>query len=118
MSDEQFYKTLEEDLKPHQLILNKAADTVLDQEVTSYPIFVLHQSDIELGVALIEGGNIYSKWSIRISSLEELVTKQIIREDRVEEFRKIYKDPTYYFCLLIVGEIGMNFIFLPRLEVG
>ncbi|MCI5080135.1 MAG: hypothetical protein MRY78_00505 [Saprospiraceae bacterium] len=114
MTEEKFYKELEADVEPQRVLINKAIDTVLNQEVTSYPIVVLHQLPIELGVALIEGGTIYSRWSIRISSLEELVTKNIVRSDRVDDFRNVYKDPEVFFCLLVIQEEGMQFIFMPR----
>ena len=114
MNEEQFYQNLEQDLVNQKAIMNKAVELVLDQEVTDYPIFVLHQAPIEIGVALIEGGNIYSKWYIQVSSLEELATKQIIRADRIAGFREIYKDPTQYFCLLLINDAKIDFLFLPR----
>lgn len=114
MNGNQFYASLEKDLAAQRVIINKAIDTVLNQEVTNYPIVVLHQADVELGVHLIDGGSVYSKWGIRISSLEELVAKKVVRSDRVEDFRKVYKDPEFFFCLLVLTEEGMQFIFMPR----
>jgi len=114
MNGNQFYANLEKDLAAQRIIINKAIDTVLNQEVTNYPIVVLHQADVELGVLLIDGGSAYSKWEIRISSLEELVAKNVMRSDRVEDFRKVYKAPEHFFCLLVLTEEGMQFIFMPR----
>ncbi|MCH2084303.1 MAG: hypothetical protein MK226_18040 [Saprospiraceae bacterium] len=116
MNENQFYTSLEKDLSAQRIIMNKAIDTVLNQEVTNYPIVVLHQADVELGVLLMDGGTVYSKWEIRISSLEEMVAKKVMRSDRVEDFRKVYKDPESFFCLLVLQEEGMQFIFMPRYD--
>ena len=86
MNENHFYTSLEKDLSAQRIIMNKAIDTVLNQEVTNYPIVVLHQADVELGVLLMDGGTVYSKWEIRISSLEEMVAKKVMRSDRVEDF--------------------------------
>ena len=93
--------------------MNQALESILDQEVTKYPIFVIHQHDLELGVPLLEEGQL-SKWRIQASSLEEFVSKQIIEQNKVDSFRTIYKSSEKFFCLFVLSELGAKFIFLPR----
>lgn len=108
------YKQLEKELKPYLPLLQKAADAILDQDISSYPIFLLHQQTVSIGIPLVEGKNEEHPWSVNASTLEELATKKIIEMERVDDFRKVYKDPQDYFCLLLLSDSGADFVFFPR----
>lgn len=114
MSTTTQYLKLEEELSPYRDILGKAADAVVTQEVSDYPIFVVHQQIMDMGIPIIEKDGVQKKWSVNVSSLEEFVTKQIIQPDRVDNFKEVYKDPEISLCLFVLSELGANFIFLPR----
>ena len=89
----------------------KASEAIIDQEVTKYPIFVLHQHDFEVGIPLTPEESI---WKVHASSLEEFVSKQIIEPKKIDSFRTIYKKPEEFFCIFVISEIGAKFIFIPR----
>ncbi len=91
----------------------KASDSIIDQEVTKYPIFVLHQHDLEIGIPLTAEDDT-NPWKLQASSLEEFVSKQIIEPKKVDSFRTIYKSPEKFFCLFVISELGAKFIFIPR----
>jgi len=110
----QKYFELEEELKPHFDMMKKAAETVLDQEVSKYPIFVVHRTEgIQLGIPLVahsDENNI--PWSINISTLEEFTAKKVIDIARVDRFQQVYKDPMEHFCLFLLKNEEANFVFL------
>ncbi len=108
------YQQLEKELAPQIPLLEKAADTVLVQDVSQFPIFIVHQSEIDLGIPLINHLETTSLWSVNISTMEEMMAKQVIGADKVENFKSIYKNPGQYFCLFAIMEAGATFIFLPR----
>ena len=110
MSDK--YQHIEQEVTPFIPTLQQAKETILDQEVSKYPIFVVHQHELEIGVTLIEKCE-ESLWNNHASTLEEFVTKQIVQEDKVDEFRRVYKEHPDDFCLFVISELGANFIFLP-----
>lgn len=114
MDAENQYKALEKALAPHIPLMGQAADTILDQEVSIYPIFIIHQLNVDIGVLLVSKTDGKSDWSIHASTLEELVTKQVIQMDKVDNFRQVYKDPREYLCLFTLSEMGATFVFLPR----
>ncbi|MBX2875916.1 MAG: hypothetical protein KTR30_27595 [Saprospiraceae bacterium] len=114
MNEENQYKAIEKALAPHQKLMEQAADTILDQEVSAYPIFIIHQLNVEIGVILVSKEEGKAEWSVHASTLEELVTKQIIQMDKVDNFRQVYKDPREHLCLFTLSEMGATFIFLPR----
>ena len=105
---------LEEDLQDYSSTMEKAQQAILDQEISKYPIFVVHQHEIELGVLLVDGTNLGLQWSINASTLEEFLSKQIIQPERVDSFKQVYKDTDQYFCCFVLSELGANFIFLPK----
>lgn len=105
---------LENELKPYRKILGKASEVVLDENVSKYPIFVVHQQEVAMGIPLIEADGKQFKWSVNVSTLEEFVTKGIIFEDKIDEFRKNYKDPEEFLCFFSLSELGAQFLYLPK----
>ena len=108
----QKFSELEQQLKPYKKILKQAADIILVQDVSKYPIFVVHQQEISIGLPLIEKNGINFLWSINASTLEEFVTKGIIFEQNIDEFIKKFKDPNQFVCTFVLSELGAQFIFL------
>ena len=118
MNQEALFKQLERELRQYKPVMGKAADSILDQEVSKYPIFIIHKGELPIGISLVDRAKTKGEWSINASILEEFTTKQIIQADRVENFREIFKDPSANLCLFVLSEAGANFIFLPRSETN
>ncbi len=96
-------------LDRYRTLMKKASQAVMDQDVSEFPIFVIHNGAGNLGINIIHDDEL----AINISTLEELSTKQLISDDRIRDFIKIYKDPQSYFCLLITLLKKPSFAFLP-----
>ncbi len=90
-----------------------AGDSIIDQEVSKYPIFVAHQHEVEIGISILDEDK-SGKWKVHASTLEEFVSKQIIEVDKVDSFKTIYKSPKSHCCVFVLSELGAKFIFLPR----
>lgn len=106
-------KQIEAEIRPWIPLMGRLADQVLDQEVSRYPIFVVHPATIELGLPVVEKGP-NSRWSIHISTLEEFAAKQIIEAEKIHDFREVYRDPELRLCLFVLSDLGAQFIFIPR----
>ncbi len=105
---------LEKELKPYHGVLCKAADAILEKEVSKYPILIVHQQQIELGVPIVIREEVKGNWSVNASTLEEFTMKQLITPEKLEDFQGIYKDPESHLCLFVVSELGVQFIFINR----
>ena len=114
MSNIDRFIELQGELKPYLRVLGQAADVILNENVSKYPIFVVHQQELEMGIALIEAAPPALRWSVNASTLEEFVTKNLIFEEKVNDFIKTYKDPDTHLCLFVLSELGAQFIFMPR----
>ncbi len=112
--EENKYQEVEQALKPYYKHLEQTADTILDQEVSRYPIFVVHQLSVDLGVLLLEKAEEGPKWSVNATTLEELTMRNVIQAEKVDDFRRVFKDPRSYFCLFLLSDLGAQFVFLPR----
>jgi len=94
--------------------LDGAIDAVIDQNVSNYPILVWQRgAELEIGVPLIAVANPGS-WEVRMTTLEELSTKNLMRPDRVKGFREVFSDARKQYCLFVIGEAGAQFAFRPR----
>ncbi len=108
------YIKLGQELDIYRKLMTEAAQMILDQGISKYPIMVAHMQDLELGIPVFKREEHKdSKWSIHASTLEEFVAKQLIFPEKIEEFKKNYKDPSTHVCVFVLSELGAQFIFLP-----
>ncbi len=109
----------QEEVKPYLTMLREANRTIIDEEVSSHPIFVFHTHDVELGIELTSAEDIAGNWSVRASTLEEFVARRLIEEEKLESFKKTFKDPEAFFCLFVVQpDQSAQFIFVPQVMAG
>ena len=112
MTQEEILKEIKESLTPYKAMISKASDKIMDENISSYPIFVVHDSGIALGLPLVEEDE---KIRVNASTLEEFSTKSLIQKDKLEDFKEVFKDPTTQLCLFIINKkLGATFVFLPR----
>lgn len=114
MSETEQFMQLQRELRPYKKAMGQAIDQLLAKEVTKYPIFVVHRQEVEIGLEIISKEKINGAWSVNVTTLEELVAKQVIFQNRIEDFKVVYKDPEDYICLFILSELGAQFIWMPR----
>ena len=109
---------LEQELKQYTKVMTEASVIIRDQDVSNYPIFVAHQQEVSIGLPIIEKDKHGGLWNIHASTLEEFVVKNIIFEDKVEEFKKNYKDVDNFLCVFVLSELGAKFAYLPTFTVA
>lgn len=105
---------LQQNLKPYLRMLGDASEMILTQEVSRYPIFIVHNQPVDIGLPLWERETSGGDYSISASSLEEFVTKQLIQMEKVDDFIRIYKKPKDFFCLFYIVDQQAQFVFLKR----
>lgn len=114
MNQTPLYKQLEKELVGYKPTLAKAAEVIRVQDVSLFPIFIVHQSIVDIGINIVDKDAVRGSWSVNASTLEELVTKQVIAEEKVEDFQLLYRSHADDLCLFVLSELGANFIFLPK----
>jgi hypothetical protein len=113
MKNSEGFKILQNDLKSYMPALRQAADTIVVQEVSHYPIFVVHQHTVDIGINIVDKETTEGNWSVNASTLEEFVAKQIIDTEKVDDFRHLFRNHRDELCLFVLNESGANFVFMP-----
>ena len=114
MNKTPLFKALEKELLSYKKVIAKAAEVILDQDVSEFPIFVVHQNLVDIGINIVDMDSTKGNWSVNASTLEEFVTKQIIAPEKIEDFKLLHKSHEAELCLFVLSELGANFIFLPK----
>ena len=114
MSKAEPFIQLQEELDIYRTMMTQASKVIVDNGVSEYPIFVAHQQEVELGMPIFKKEeNEGAKWSIHASTLEEFVAKQVIFEDKVDEFIANFKSKETSLCIFVLSTLGAQFVFLP-----
>jgi len=113
MAKEKYFEDLQKIVTLKFNLLNRAIASIQDQEISNYPIIVISPVPVEIGVPLSSQANI--QWHINASTLEELVVKNVVVKDKVDDFRTLYKSKadTQYCFFLVEGE-SATFVFHPK----
>ena len=112
------YVQLQNDIKPYHRPLQQAADTVVDEKVSNYPIFVAYAGEDTESVPGIHVMEVPTDrhliWTVNVTTLEELVAKQVVTQEKIDPFRKVYRENGDSFCFLIFDEGGGRFGFVKK----
>lgn len=105
--------SLKADLDIYKDAIKEVSATLLEEGYTSYPIFVAHQYEVNVGELILDRAELGTSWTIQASSLEEFIEKGLVKEDRKDYFVKQFKPAQDYMCLFVVVPEGANFVFYP-----
>ena len=96
--------------------LKEASYLIRQRDISKYPIFVFSREITKIGGLLIAAEERQLEWHINASYLEDFVNRQLVGEDRIEEFQQAYKDADEFCCLFVIDRDFMNFVFVPYPE--
>ena len=108
--------SLEKDLKFFNESIREVAVEIMVEGLSSYPIFIAHQHELNLGEVILDRRDLNTEWSIHASTLEEFAEKGIIKEILKERFIQSYKNPHDFMCVFVVVPEGANFIYYPYVK--
>ena len=101
-------------LKRYRSSLATAAETIRNENVSNYPIFVASKTTVEIGVMLFPQGQLPDNWIVTASSLEEFHVRKIIDTDKIDDFRDLYRSKPEEICVFTIDTEGASkFIFIP-----
>lgn len=112
MNKAEKFLQLEKELTIYKKMMKDAGAIIINERVSDYPIFIAHQQHVEIGIPIAEKGKVKGNWNINATTLEEMVSKQIIKPENIEEFKDVYKPIESHVCVFILSELGAQFAFL------
>lgn len=114
--DGKYLGTITKDFVIVSETLKESSYQVRTKGFSEFPIFPVSKDDIPIGQLLIAKKELATDWNYRITYLDEFVQLDLIGEDKIEDFKKIYKDPDEFCCLFIVDGDFTKFVFIPYPE--
>lgn len=113
MAEEKYFEALQKIVSLKFNLLNRAIASVKDQDISNYPIIVVSPVPVEIGVPLSNQENL--EWHVNATTLEELVVKNVVIKDKVDNFRELYKSKTEtQYCFFLVEGESATFVFHPK----
>jgi hypothetical protein len=93
-------------------IIREALDLVKNEGVSNYPILVAFEknNNYELGVPLALN---HPTFEFNISMLEELFVKNVVNQEKVNNFRAVFNHKNEHICVLIISVDFADFVFIP-----
>lgn len=104
---------LEQNLKIYKESIREFAEEILNHKVSKYPIFIAAKEHSTMGKMIIDKEELALEWSIFASTLEEFVARKVVLEDKLDDFRKNYKNPESFVCVFALLTDNAGFIFTP-----
>lgn len=93
--------------------LKEASYQIRVRGFSAYPIFPISKSDQPIGKLLYSREELDIQWKYFASYLDEFVQRNLIDIDKIEDFKKTYKNPDEFCCLFVIDRDFTNFIFIP-----
>jgi hypothetical protein len=96
--------------------IKEASYQVRKRGFSDFPIFPISKDEVPIGNLLIAKNEVGINWNYHITYIDEFVHRKIIGEDKVDEFKQVYKDPDEFCCLFVIDKEFTNFVFVPYPE--
>jgi hypothetical protein len=78
-----------------------------------FPIFAICKEAQPIGQLLIDQLNSHTEWNYFASFLDEFVQREIVEQDKIDDFKEAFKDPDEFCCLFVVDKTFTSFVFIP-----
>ena len=104
---------LNQNLNIYKESIREISEEIIDNQVSKYPLFIASREETNLGKQIIDKEELALEWSINASTLEEFVRRKIVLENKLDAFKKSYKDPRKFLCVFALLTENAGFIYLP-----
>jgi len=108
-------RSVKKDLEVLEELIKESAETMRNEELTQYPIFVLSKPSFPAGTLLAKQDEAQTHFSLYATTTEDFIRMGLITMDKAKKFVATYKPVDKYMCLFIVPENPQeaHFIFQP-----
>lgn len=104
---------LADDLAFYSPMIKEVSVDLIKEGFTQYPVFVAHQHEVKLGEPILMREDYAREFSIHASTLEELVEKKLVLQEREADFKLNYKNSKEFMCILLLTPGDARFVYVP-----
>lgn len=94
--------------------IKEASYQIRKRGFSDFPVFPVCKVEQPIGQILIDQKITGTEWNYFVTYIDEFVQRGLI--EKVEDFKKAYKDPDEFCCLFVVDQEFTNFVFIPYPE--
>ena len=113
-TEKEILYNLEADVKSLKKELGETVKAIIDGGYSNSPIILAHADDIAIAQKVIDKAQYSTHFNFSASTLEEMVTRKIILEEKKDEFEKQMRIKSESFCILLVHPDSMKFVFINK----
>lgn len=116
MTNEEFQKiitTLKSDLRIYAEMMHEVAFDIVKQGFSKYPMFIATEAEIKMGELILDRNDYAATFNIYASTMEEMLERGLIQENKKQNFVSNYKDPRKHMCVLLVTDGIASIVFYP-----
>ena len=114
--DGKYLGTVSQDFIKVADYIKEASYQIRKRGFSDFPIFIISKEEIPLGQLLYKKDEVGTNWNYFITYLDEFIQRKIIEKDKVDEFKKNYKNPDEFCCLFVIDGEFTKFVFIPYPE--
>lgn len=114
--DGKYLGTVSQDFIKVADYIKEASYQIRKRRFSDFPIFIICKTEIPLGQLLYKKDEVGTNWNYFATYLDEFVQRKIIVKEKVDEFKKTYKNPDEFCCLFVIDGEFTKFIFIPYPE--
>ena len=96
--------------------IKEASYQIRKRGYSDFPIFIVCKVEIPLGQLLYKKDEVGTNWNYYVTYLDDFIQRKIIEKDKIEDFKKNYKNPEEFCCLFVIDGDFTKFIFIPYPE--
>ena len=114
MTEEEFNKiieTLKSDLTIYDEMIKEVSHEMIAEGFTKFPVFIATEHDVKIGELIIDKNDMAGTFNMYATTMEEMLDKNLILENKKNDFVKAYKDPAKFMCIMLLTEKVASFIF-------
>lgn len=93
--------------------LKETSYQVRSRNFSKYPIFIVSDKEVDLGVLLFDRKDFSTVYQYRAGFLENFLENEMIGKESKELFIENYKNPDEYCCLFVLDNEFAGFVYLP-----
>lgn len=116
MTEEEFNKLIDSlniDLKIYDGMIKEVSADMIAEGFTQYPIFIATEHEVKMGELVLQKDDHAATFNIYASTLEEMVDRKLVLENKKADFIKTYKDPNKFMCVMLLTQTIASFVFVP-----
>jgi len=109
--EQELLHSLDSDISGLKKELNETIKAIIEGGYSKYPILLAHEQNLPIAQKVIDKTDYHTHFNFSASTMEELIARKIISDDKKEAFKEQFIAHTDSFCILLVHPASLRFIF-------